>query len=73
MARQKSKKLQDMSVYIKTALESSPDIKGTDFTVEDGGVVNFKDPDTGNLCRVKFAMVTGPRKNKSSVIDNMIG
>lgn len=67
MARKKSQSLKDVSVHIMRALEGSEEIKGNDFTIEDGGVVMFT-YSNGKQCRVKATFINGPR-DKNSVND----
>ena len=70
MARKKSQTLKDTSVHIMRALKESEDIQGSDFIIEDGGVVSFKHV-SGKMCRIKATFVTGPRE-KNSTIDELI-
>lgn len=72
MARHKSKRLTDVAVAIKRAVEDVPEIGGTNFQVGEGGIITFNSFD-GKACRIKFSIENGPRKNKEdTVLDNLI-
>ena len=72
MARHKSKRLTDVAVAIKRAVEDVPEIGGTNFQVGEGGIITFNSFD-GKTCRIKFSIENGPRKNKEdTVLDNLI-
>lgn len=71
MARKKSTSLITLSQGILDAMKDSVEIKGTDYTLEDGGVIAFKDSE-GNQCKVKVSKIIGPRSKTNTIMDSLI-
>lgn len=67
MARTKSQKHKDMSVYILRALQESSEIDGKDFSIGDGGTVIFTR--NGEQCKIKFSTISGPREHNKDILD----
>ena len=70
MARPKDTRLKDAAVVIKRAIEDVPELNGTNFQVEEGGLITFYRG--GKKCRIKFSIETGPREGKRTKLDELL-